>query len=116
MTAGTLYVMNLWMAKGDGNPDMQFTIFGTTSCNDLPWHTNECPVGNGDWKVLGQTWVNFPTEGNWQEVTVSFTPTEDIYGVALGSDCTTPPKINQMYYNFYYVDELTLADSEEFKC
>jgi len=116
MVSGTTYVMNMWMAKADGNPDLQFTVYGTTTCSDLPWTGMKCPIGQGSWKVLGQAWVNFPTEGDWYEVTVSFTPTEDIYGIALGSDCTTPVKPAGDLYNYYYVDELTLADSEQFAC
>ena len=116
MVAGTLYVMNMWIAKADGNPNLEFTVYGTPTCSDLPWSNNACPVGSGSWKVLGETSVTFATGGDWYEVTVSFTPTEDIYAVALGGGCTPPSVPSGSSYNYYYVDELTLADSEEFAC
>lgn len=114
MLAGTPYVMNLWMAKADGSPDLTFTVYGTSDCADLPWADTECPIGEGDFQILGQTDVNFPTEGDWYEVTVTFTPSVDIYAVALGGDCTTPPVPAGDTYNYYYVDELTLTDSASF--
>ena len=111
MTAGTTYVMNMWMAHGFGDTNMQFTLYGTTTCTDLPWSGNACPIGVGSWRVLGQTTTSFASLGDWYEVTVSFTPTEDIYAVALGSDCNNPDSPS-----YYYVDELTLADSGSFVC
>ena len=112
MVAGTLYVMNMWIAKAGGPPDLPFRVYGTTTCSDLPWAHRQCPVGTGSWEVLGETLVDFPTNGDWYEITVSFTPTEDIYAIALGGDCTS----SQSTTNRYYVDELTLADSEQFVC
>ena len=114
MVAGTTYVINLWMARGNGNQDLKFTVYGTKTCSDLPWSGYSCPIGQGSWEILGQTWVNMPVLSDWYEVTVSFTPTEDIYAVAMGSDCIAPTMVSNN--NAYYVDELTLANSEEFVC
>merc|ERR1712228_519008 len=91
MVAGTTYVINMWMAKARGNPTLQFTIFGTPNCSDLPFTGTKCPIGQGSWEVLGQTWVNFSNDGDWHEVTVSFTPNKDIKAVTLGSDCQPQP-------------------------
>merc|ERR1712228_40406 len=109
----------MWMARGNGNENLHFTVYGTTSCSDLPWNNGwgryDCPIGEGSWEILGQSWVNFPVLSDWQEITVSFTPTEDVYAVTLGSDCTAPSTVSGSL-NYYHVDELTLADTEQFVC
>ena len=75
------------------NP-VDITLFGTTSCpkfplsNITPANPNnyflECPVEKG-WKELGKIKYEFDTL--WGELTMTLSPTEDIYAVMLGPPC-----------------------------
>ncbi|MCX6182727.1 MAG: PKD domain-containing protein [Bacteroidetes bacterium] len=70
------------------------TLFGTTSCPNFPL-TNvtpqnptayflECPAEKG-WKEIGK--VKYDYDTLWKELTMTITPTEDIYSVMLGPPC-----------------------------
>ncbi|MBN4071312.1 PKD domain-containing protein [Crocinitomix catalasitica] len=114
MTAGTAYVLNCWVGVADGEPDLDLTLFGTPNCADLPWVGTACPDGTGGWIELGMTSVTLAIEGEWYEVTLSFTPPVDINAVSIGGPCVPPPIPGGATYNYYYIDELTLIDSSTF--
>ncbi|MCG8577317.1 MAG: PKD domain-containing protein [Flavobacteriales bacterium] len=111
MLAGTPYVLNLWVANSTGGTDITFSLFGATTCADLPWAGFDCPIGSGSWMLLDDAYVvTAPAPGGaWSEVTLTFTPTVDIYAVAMGGSCTADPGTN-----YFFVDELTLIDSMTF--
>lgn len=109
LNAGTTYVLNLWMAWGSSGTDLDFALYGTTDCADLPWFDFDCPIGEGDWQLLDETSLSFTTDGAWQEVTLTFTPAVDIYAVCMGGNCDAPAS-----WNYFYVDELVLLDSSSF--
>src|SRR5690606_10675871 len=44
LLAGESYVLNLYTAYGDGPIDLELSIFGAASCDDLPWVGTACPV------------------------------------------------------------------------
>ena len=106
MIAGTTYILNLFVARANGDAELELTIFGTPNCGDLPWAGTSCPVGSGDWELLTTNLVSLPTAGVWQEVSLTFTPTVDIYAVSIGGSCTP----GDGGLNYYYADELTLLD------
>ncbi len=110
MTAGTSYVLNAWVAWSNDSPDLNFSFYGTPNCSDLPWASVDCPVGSGAWMLLDQQAITLSTDGSWYEVTLTFTPTVDIYAVAMGGPCG----FTGSDYNYYFVDELTLIDSLTF--
>ncbi len=110
MTAGTPYVLNLWLSWSGGDPDLNFSFYGTPNCSDLPWSTVYCPIGEGSWMLLDEQMITFTTLGEWIEVTLEFTPTVDINAVTMGGDCAIPIP----GWNYYYVDELVLLDSASF--
>src|SRR5690606_38155844 len=45
MEAGKDYVLSLYLARSRGNTELNFSIFGTPDCSDLPWYTYQCPLG-----------------------------------------------------------------------
>ena len=106
MLAGETYVLNLWTAYSLGSDELDLSIFGTPNCFDLPWDGGVCPEGIGDWELLDNVLVEYEIDGTWQEVTLVFTPTVDIYAIAIGGSCD--PEIG---LNYYYIDELILVDS-----
>ena len=111
MTAGTCYMLDLWVANSTGSPDITLTLYGTPNCSDLPWTGYACPIGSGSWEVLASQFVSCdPHPGSeWTEVTLSFTPTVDINAVAIGGSCTSVPGMN-----YFFVDDLVLAACSAF--
>jgi len=105
LTAGTPYILNFWIASWLAH-DLNFAIFGTPYCSELPWTTQYCPTGEGSWTLLGSQFVDFDLSGEWVEVTLTFTPTSDINAVALGGAC-----LGNSGWNHFYIDELSLLDS-----
>ncbi len=108
MIAGTSYTINFYTAWSSGVTNMDFTIYGTPNCSDLPWTGSACPLGSGAWQVLGAQTVTYQTTGAWQQVTITFTPTININAIALGGSCLTPQVAGS---NYYFMDELTLNTS-----
>lgn len=113
MRAGATYTLNIWLAQGraDGDLVMDITIFGTTTCGELPFGDNwfkDCPVGQGNWQELGTKTVTFNAIGEWTQVTLSFVPSVDIEAVAIGGGCNPPVGGAS---NFLYMDDLQLNDS-----
>jgi gliding motility-associated-like protein len=112
LIAGVEYTLNIWTAWGNGPSTLDLTIYGTPNCVDLPWTGYECPVGFGAWEYLANQTVTLTTDGAWQEVTLTFTPTIDMYAVAIGGPCDdVPPSYTD---NYFYLDELTLLQSSVF--
>ena len=111
MLAGTDYTLNFWLAWSYGSLTLDVTLFGTTTCTDLPWATDDCPIGSGSWMTLGTTNITFPSDQSWHNVSINFTPTVDIYAISIGGPCggQTPSG-----YNYYFIDELTLAATSDF--
>lgn len=109
MLAGETYVLNMWLAWSTGLTDFTFSFYGTTDCGDLPWATTLCPIGEGSWTLLDELPVSLTADGEWMEITLTFTPTDDIYAVCMGPECAT-----LVGTNYYFVDELVLLDSSTF--
>jgi hypothetical protein len=112
LIAGTTYILNLHTAYGDGVPDFDLSIYGSPTCDDLPWDGTNCPVGVGGWELLDDVVVTYPMDGTWQEVTLIFTPDVDIYSICIGGPCMDPDVMGLADY--YFVDELILVDSASF--
>jgi gliding motility-associated-like protein len=109
MLAGTDYTLNFWTAWSAGNQNLEITLYGTPDCSDLPWPTSSCSVGNGQWQVLGSVVVNYAPNQSWVNVEITFTPTVNINAVSIGGPCNPSGS-----GNYYFIDELTLAESSAF--
>ncbi len=98
-------------------PPINYTIFGTSSCSDLPFASVGCPIGFGNWQVLGYVSVN-PNDihGTWGNYSITVTPTTNIRAIALGGPCDLPPGGE---YNaglgtklpYFFIDNLILNES-----
>ncbi len=103
-------------------PPIDFTIYGTTSCSDLPFMGTTCPVGYGNWQELGTVSVTPDNiHGVWANYSITVTSPSHIYAIALGGPCTYPaggeynagtlnPSEGQMMPSFF-VDNLILNES-----
>ncbi len=107
MSAGISYTLNLWLAQGSDSSEIDLAIFGTPDCFDLPWIGTSCPLDIDGWTTLGTQEVTLPGTGTWQEISITFTPTEDINAVAIGSNCFTPfaPGVG-----YFFMDEIILVE------
>jgi gliding motility-associated-like protein len=72
-------------------PPLEFTLYGTNICSDLPFTGTGCPLGQGNWQVLGTVTVD-PNQihGAWDDFFISFTPPINIRAIALGGPCSYP--------------------------
>ena len=90
-------------------------MFGLTTCPTFPVGSESgCPQG---WTVLGS--VTHQPDGQWHQVTITFTPTADINAVMIGGPCDPPADydvglfaLENLPYFFY--DGLTLNQSALF--
>uniref|UniRef100_UPI001112D08E PKD domain-containing protein n=1 Tax=Crocinitomix algicola TaxID=1740263 RepID=UPI001112D08E len=114
LLAGTEYTLNMYTAYANGYVDFEFSLFGTPEPTDLPWLGTNCPVPGGDWELLTSLDIVYTPDGAWQEITLTFTPAVDIYAIAIGGPCNPDPPAGPDGHNYYYVDGLTLIDSESF--
>ncbi len=96
------------------SPPTNVVFYGSSDCKYLPFglgNTNYgCPTNGPGWKELGRTAVS--GVNNWIKVSLTARPTEDIYAIAIGPDCTDVAASGDIYY---YFDNLILADSRAFE-
>ncbi|WP_035843679.1 PKD domain-containing protein, partial [Crocinitomix catalasitica] len=111
LIAGTSYVLNLFTAYGSGVSDLNLSIYGATTCVDLPWVGTNCPDGIGSWELLDDVLVAYDLGGSWQEFTLTFTPSVDIYAISIGGPCSMA---DFRVEDYYFIDELILIDSADF--
>ena len=89
------------------------TIFGTPNCGDLPFSGTDCPVGHGQWMVLGST--NYTPENQWSQIEITFTPPVDINAIIIGSPCNLPSGyVGGSCYPYFVYDNLILNRSDAF--
>ena len=95
------------------SPVTNITFFGSTDCANLPFGVGNpdhgCPMNGPGWMQLGSVFVSGTYQWKLKEITV--TPTQDIYAIAIGPNCSeTPPEFS--YY--YFFDNLVLAEENDF--
>lgn len=121
MEAGTQYTLNFDIAAvgTDGtfsmtcpfNIPIDVTLYGFSTCPTFPVGTSGCPVPNG-WVELGT--VNYTPLDQWQQVTIDFTPSNDIEAVMIGGPCTLPvgyPTSSGSCTPYFMYDDLTMNES-----
>ena len=106
--AGVQYTINFYVAGNTVGSTIDYSIFGTPDCSDLPWGTFNCPTWpaqNGQWQLLGSQSVTFAAANTWQQINITFTPSVDIEAIALGGGCQSV-QIDPNEY--FYLDNITL--------
>ncbi|MFP9097844.1 T9SS type B sorting domain-containing protein [Flavobacterium sp. RHBU_24] len=88
--------------------NIKMTLYGKSSCNTTPEDTHNTPEG---WVVLG-TASYLPTK-NWSQLSVMFTPTQNISSIMLGAPEELPDSyVNEYDYHlcfpYFYFDNLIL--------
>lgn len=111
MVAGNQYSLSLYVAQAAGDNSFNFSIYGSNDCSNLPFG-GICPTAG--WDVLANIPVTFTAVGQWQLVTFTFIPTQDINAIVFGGDCNPHPLSGSGPYNYYYIDEMVLAETSLF--
>lgn len=97
------------------SPPINISFFGTTNCDYLPFGIgNEefgCPSNSPNWKKLASVNVSGGNGNIWVNSFLEIKPTEDIYAIAIGPDCSPVESPVSIYYFF---DNLLLADIRSF--
>jgi gliding motility-associated-like protein len=92
---------------------IDIVIYGNANCGALPVNTNGCPSGaNASWVILGS--INYVPVAVWDEVTISFTPAQNVNAVIIGSPCALPPGYSGLCYPYFYFDNLILNETTFF--
>lgn len=99
-------------------PTVDVSLFGAPSCDDLPVFTFLCPTAeNPAWTVAGS--VAYDPAQNWQEVSMTFTPSFNMESLMLGAPCFLPQTwsagIEGDCRPYFYYDNLVLNRSSEFQ-
>lgn len=116
LRAGTTYRFEFYIGftNAINSPPFSATFFGSNDCKNLPFGLGNanygCPTNGVGWRNLGSTPVNGTNQ--WKKVSLTVTPTEDIYAIAIGPDCRDVSATVDIYYFF---DNLVLADQRAFE-
>lgn len=116
LKAGSAYRFEFWIGftQAFSSPPTTIVFYGSTDCINLPFGVgNEqfgCPLNGPGWKELGEV----PISGafQWKLMEINVMPTEDIYAIAIGPNCSEENLITNTYYFF---DNLVLADVKQFE-
>jgi len=107
-------------------PPIEMVIYGTDLCSDLPFDSfSECPIGFGNWHVLGSVFVS-PQDiyDTWGVYNIEFTTNTNINAIILGPACDYPigGEYDQGcddfgwcdYMPYFFIDNLLLNESAYF--
>ena len=117
MAAGTPYKLEFYVGFGkDGDfwkstSPFKLSLFGSQDCSNLPFGGPgyvSCPLGLNDWFEIAQ--VSIKGEDEWVKVSIEFTVPVDVNAFVIGPSCSAPKG-----ENFYYLDDLILAESAAFE-
>ncbi len=116
LSAGNTYIFSFYIhgvhTTSLGAPSQtNISLYGTSNCSYVPIPTssiNDCPehLDPGHWFEIASQYTSESLEG-WVKYTYEFSPTQDVYGISIGPDCTTPSTQNSGYY---FIDQLSLIE------
>ncbi len=108
MDAGQEYDLSFYVGYTNNSPALDLTFYGSPNCSDLPFNSNDCPMGLGSWVQLGQ--INIGGSNSWEPTQVTFTPSVDINALVIGGACGSGGA-----RTYYYLDDLSLISTETFE-
>ncbi|HEY0979189.1 MAG TPA: gliding motility-associated C-terminal domain-containing protein [Flavobacteriales bacterium] len=137
LLAGTTYTLSLWISgsvtdnqlvPGDQDlvdilfpDDLPLALFGyPNACVSFPIPTMSCMGQQPGWIELGRVAVQ--SVQDWTQVSITFTPTQDIHSVVIGAACDLPDTFTshtvldedgnfRTYYAYFMVDKLLLTEA-----
>ncbi len=126
MQAGTSYTIQFSIAStpvdgqggicNNGNifyGPVDVTIFGSTSCANLPFAGTACPAAPA-WRIMGK--ATYTPASQWGLLTITFTPTFNVNAIILGAPCALPASYNNNLgcSPYFYFDNLVLNTTSAF--
>ncbi|MBX2973625.1 MAG: gliding motility-associated C-terminal domain-containing protein [Flavobacteriales bacterium] len=135
--AGTTYTLSLWIAGAasdnqiaqafdEARPESLFpdplplALFGyANECQPFPIPTFDCVGYQPGWQELGRVLVQ--PAWDWVRVSITFTPSQNIHSVIIGSACEVPPSFAptaiqtaqgwKTMYPYFLIDDLMLTEA-----
>ncbi|MCO5268441.1 MAG: PKD domain-containing protein [Brumimicrobium sp.] len=93
--------------------DVDISIFGTTDCSYLPVSTTDCPSNaSPNWNLIGSQ--TYSPSNSWSVLTITFTPTVDIYAIMIGAPCSLPAAYNGSPCYAYFVFDNLILQAEDY--
>ncbi len=112
LESGVEYEISFYVSANDNFEDINISIFGKTDCSDLTFGGDpgiECPEGVDGWGFLGELeWKLAGPRGEWEQVSITFTPTFAVNGFMIGATCGVPPNGT----GYYFIDDLVLTRTD----
>lgn len=105
MTAGDNYQLDFWFGHTNNSPSIELTFYGTPNCGDIPFNSNDCPMGLGSFVTLGSITAGGGT--GWVQESFNFTPSVDINAIVIGGGCGSGGA-----RTYYYLDNLSLNSTD----
>ncbi len=82
-------------------------LFGKSNCVPFPVSTTGCPVSE-DWVQLAA--MDYYANGQWDHLSFTFTPTQEIRTIMFGTGCVLPPSFTGGEDSLNYTPYLLLDD------
>lgn len=117
MIPGVEYKLQFYVGFRDvpaNQQNLDIAIFGSTSCNNLPFGGNSvsvgCPANTSFYDQLGVQSVSGSNE--WILIEFNFTAASTYEVIVIGPSCAN--NSDYIFNPYFYLDGLTLAESAEF--
>ena len=93
---------------------LNITIYGTQNCVNLPVETIFSPnIATTSWVELGK--ATYIPQSIWGQLTITFTPANDIAAIMIGAPPTLPPSYGTITcYPYFLFDNLILNKTSNF--
>ncbi|CAM4082011.1 MULTISPECIES: T9SS type B sorting domain-containing protein [Flavobacterium] len=94
---------------------INITLYGCTDGSNLPLNTVFSPnISDPTWKIIGH--VTYSPLTDWEQVTMTFTPTIDINAIMIGAPAVLPNSytLDQTIFPYFVFDNLLLNEASEF--
>lgn len=111
LVAGNSYKLTVFLAAAEPSTtssqvtiaDMEFAIFGHTSCDSLPFTQNYCPLASNTqgWDIIDSVYVT--GDPNWNQYVLEFTASQNYSAIVLGPSCDAPTAVS-----YYFLDNMEL--------
>lgn len=111
--ANSQYLLEFFVgfSNNQRSPPINFTLFGTTECNNLSQDNRGCPSELDYWVELGSKEISGGIGDTWVKSALEIVPQEDIVAIIIGGECVLDIQ-DDIYH---YLDKIILQDFQDFE-